>query len=476
MNTRRVAERTLSFIPSFVVAGLGILAGLILLVIAGAETRWLIYISGALLFSTCLLLVRDRQRFLWGVFVLSLQFNVSLRLLYGHAGSGGIALQAVFLAGLLLAIYCLFTRNGYNDGPLIWGGPLGFPIAVLFLSYILSLSITSERFLGFSYLLTQLQYYFIYWLVLNFVRTEIQLNRIIRLLLLVLAIQSIIYYIQNFLGITFTLTGEVLQSGELPRPGGTVSTNPSGFASFILPPIFLAAACFVSLNKTQKRRWHISILIGLAIGALILTLTRAAWGSFILGLGCFVILGYRRGVLSFRDLLMIGGFVSLAAIAAAPMIAARLEGAPLESSYNERSALWQMAINVIEAHPIAGVGPGAYGLKYTAYLTPELAGKWQSIVHNHYLLRTAENGIPGGIAFVLLLVAAFRYAVKLTCSGAPTIRAVALAASAGLLALSFEMFWDIWLGFSYNAMLWFILGLLGAAGRIEQRSKHKVPP
>jgi O-antigen ligase len=186
-------------------------------------------------------------------------------------------------------------------------------------------------------------------------------------------------------------------------------------------------------------------------------------------LGCFVILGYRRRVLSYRDLLLIVAFISLAAITAAPMIAARLQGAPLENSYNERSALWQMAINVIEAHPITGVGPGAYGQTYKAYLTPELAGKWQSLVHNHYLLRTAENGIPGGVAFVLLLVTAFRYAVKLTHSGAPTIRAIALAGSAGLLALSFEMFWDIWSGFSYNAMLWFILGLLGAAGTIDQR-------
>jgi O-antigen ligase len=90
-------------------------------------------------------------------------------------------------------------------------------------------------------------------------------------------------------------------------------------------------------------------------------------------------------------------------------------------------------------------------------------------------LRTAENGIPGGIAFVLLLVAAFRYAVKLTHSDLPSVRAIALAASAGISALAFEMYWDIWVGFTYNALLWFIFGLLCAAGTIDEHSKHKSP-
>jgi O-antigen ligase len=409
------------------------------------------------------------------MFILGLQFDVSLRLLYGHAGSAGIAMHFPFLAGLVLAIYSLFSRNGYDTGTLRWGGALGFPVAILFSCYLLPLLASTERFLGFSYLLTQLQYYFIFWLPLNFVRTEIQLDRIIRLLLLILALQSLIYYIQSLLGITFTLTGEVLPEGELPRPGGTVSTNPSGFASFILPLVFLAIARFVSPHSASSRRWHISALIGLGIGAIALTLTRAAWGSLILGLGCFVILGYRRAVLSLREILLLGALVLLAGIAAAPMIAARLEGAPLEHSYNERAALMHMAVNVIEAKPLTGVGPGAYGQKYKAYLTPELAGKWQYIVHNHYLLRTAENGIPGGIAFVLLLVAAFRYAVKLTHSDLPSVRAIALAASAGISALAFEMYWDIWVGFTYNALLWFIFGLLCAAGTIDEHSKHKSP-
>ena len=465
----------MALISLLIVMCLGMLTGLTMLGIAGMETRWLVYISGVFLFAFSLIIAHGRLQFLWVIFVLSFQFDVAVRVLHGYAGSAGIAVYLTFLAGLLLATFLISVRDNVNDGPFRWGGPLGFPIAALFLTYLLSLLLSSERFVGFSYLLTQLQYYAIYWLALNFIRTEFQLDHIIRLLLVTLAIQSLIYYIQSALGITFTLTGEVLQEGEIPRPGGTVATNPSGYASFILPLIFVATARFLTVHSASKHRWQLGILLGMAIGTLALTLTRAAWGSFFVGVGCLVILGYRRNILSPRRLLIIGAFVLIAAIAAAPMITARLDGAPLESSYNERAALMQMAIEVIKARPLTGVGPGAYGATYKEYLTPELAEKWLNPVHNHYLLRTAENGVAGGIAFVLLLAAAFRCAVKLTCSDIPSIQVIAFAGSAGILALAFEMFWDIWQGFTYNALLWFMFGLLGAAEAIDQRLKHQTP-
>ena len=117
-------------------------------------------------------------------------------------------------------------------------------------------------------------------------------------------------------------------------------------------------------------------------------------------------LGYKRRSVSTRKALAMLGIALVVASLIAPLIIKRVERETMKSSYDERAALMQMAINVIRANPVFRVGPGAYVLSYKRYLTTELEDKWQWQVHNYYLLRTAENGIFAGIAvFVLLLVA-----------------------------------------------------------------------
>jgi len=74
----------------------------------------------------------------------------------------------------------------------------------------------------------------------------------------------------------------------------------------------------------------------------------------------------------------------------------------------------RIAVRAIEAHPLLGLGPGAYGYLYKAYLPDDLPRQWLYTVHNEYLLRAAETGIPGGVAFVVLLVAALRLAMRLS--------------------------------------------------------------
>jgi len=98
------------------------------------------------------------------------------------------------------------------------------------------------------------------WLALNIARSEVEFERVVNLLLLTLAIQSVIYFAQSKLGLSFTLEGDVITLGALPRPGGTVSTNPAGFASFIVPILFIAIARFL-----DKRRHSSGVRLGILI-------------------------------------------------------------------------------------------------------------------------------------------------------------------------------------------------------------------
>ena len=62
---------------------------------------------------------------------------------------------------------------------------------------------------------------------------------------------------------------------------------------------------------------------------------------------------------------------------------------------------------------------------------------------------------------------------RLTRSRLALTRALGLGAGAGITALCFEMYWDTWQAFAYNAMLWLILGLLVAALRIEPSANNE---
>jgi putative inorganic carbon (hco3(-)) transporter len=448
---------------------IGSLFGLALLLLTDMEARWLVYMAGGLLLLAAFFTAADQENFLWGLLIFSLQFDVSIRFMYGHAGSDGFVFPLPVIVALGFLVFAAFSGKMRHWKPLSWGGPLAWPIAAMLVTMLAATAMSAERFLGMSALLVQVELYLIFWLVLNGVKTEQRFRQVITYLLVSLAIQSAIYYLQSALGITFSLTGSSREAGELPRPGGTVATGPHGFANFMLPLLFVGVSLILgSYRLPNARRWHIWTVSGMGLVALVLTLTRAAWGAFAIGVLWIAFSGYRLRTVAFRKLVILAASVAVIAVAASPLIVARLEGAPFDKSYNERKALMEMAVEVIKQHPVFGVGPGAYAATYKQYLSGELAQRWQSTVHNHYLLRTAEAGFLGGVAFFSLLVAAFAHTVKLSRSARPAFRSFGMAAGAIVLASCFEMYWDMWTPFTTHSIFWVILALTVAAERMNR--------
>jgi len=451
---------------------LGVLAGVVALQTAALDLRWVVIPLAGLFGGLFVMMLPDKERLLTASFFLSLQANLSLRVLHGHAGSPGLVFPLTVVIGIALTAIQLWRGDFRHDRRWSWGGPMVVPIAAYFVTILLSLLTTSERFVGLCQLLVECQVYFVFLVALNYIRDEDDLGRVIRLLLITLAMQSLVYYVQSALGISFTLTGRIIDQGEIARPGGTVSTVPAEFASFIIPILTIAIALFMCRGRAINRSFVLGTVL-LGAGAIALTYTRAAWCATVIG-GLWVLL-----VGNSRRLLRPGAFGyalaagAVAAVVAVPLVSQRLAQSPLDESYDERRVLMQMATHVIAAEPITGVGPGAYGHTYKRYLPPELDDAWMFVVHNNYLRRTAENGIPGGAAFVFLLFSGIRLATRLTRSRLALTRALGLGAGAGITALCFEMYWDTWQAFAYNAMLWLILGLLVAALRIEPSANNE---
>jgi O-antigen ligase len=239
------------------------------------------------------------------------------------------------------------------------------------------------------------------------------------------------------------------------------------FASFLLPLLLCAMAQLLTCREKGVWIRH-SGPAAAGLAALILTFTRASWLGFGLGIAYLVIAAGRRGWLERRRLWTLLGIGLLLTVALSPKILARVSedhGVAL----NERWALVEMALRVIAGHPVTGVGAGAYPYVFRDYLTPELADKWLYVVHNVYMLRAAETGIPGLAAWLVFLVAAFRMASPDKMAH-PTAQRIALGWRAGLLALGWQMMWDVSLGPAANSLLWFLCGLTVAARRIGRAS------
>ncbi len=441
------------------------------------EVKWFVYLFGALAGGLIFVNLKDKERFLWVAFLVSFQFDVYLRFFHGYAGSPGLMFGMPFLAALVLIIWHLLPLTSSTVSNTSLGGPLILPVAALLAVSVVSALLSDEQFFGFHALLNLAQYLTIFLVVLNYIDTREKLELTIKVLLVVLTIQAIVYFIQVSLGITFTLTGEIIDAGgrssSAARPGGTVATNPAGYASFVLPLLCLAAAFFAWLPLHAGSFLRVGMPLFLGIAALVLTLTRAAWGSMVIGLAAvfWMSMNYKRLSTTKLTLICLAGVIGIAA--AIPLVMARLDDAPLSGSYDERFYLMQMAFEMIKAEPLLGVGPFAYRPSLASYLPYELWDAWRATVHNHYLLRTAETGIVGGISFVAILLTIARQAKRVSAYSDPFLSTVGIGVFGAILALAFEMFWDIFGGYSYNALMWMVFGLIGA---IELHKKQLLAP
>ncbi len=445
----------------FLAPALGLAVGLAVLALSSWDLRWIL---GITLIAIAAILGTTFLRSLASVvvtFVVTMQAEVAIRPGYGRADTGGLQ---IYGTGLLAALILVILH--YGGPPIRWRGHLHRPIVLMFVMIGLSLALTTEHFAGLDFVLSQTQLFLVYVATMSVVRSEADVRKMVTLLVATLITQAVVYYIQSGLGIGFDVIGDVWNlSDELPRPGGTVSANPAGFASYIIP-LLLVAIVQLMTGSTWKRPWTLLATV-LGLVALVLTFTRAAWAGFFIGFVYVIVFGARYTRVRPRTVAMIVVAAIVVVVALAPMIEMRLSES-VGDAYDERAGLMRIAMAVIEAHPVFGVGPGAYSHVFKEYLPPGGMDQWLYTVHNEYLLRAAETGILGGLAWIWLLLAALRQSRDLLRrSASPEMRALALAWGGGLLNLAWQMYWVPWRGFGYNALFWFMLGLTEAAAMCE---------
>lgn len=306
------------------------------------------------------------------------------------------------LAGLFLADAFLRRRSSWR----IWkGNPLSGSVALLALvvgvttvtavNPRLSLWGSYERSQG---ALTLLTYLLLLLLAADHFRTVSQAKQLLKAVALT--------------GIPLILLGLAQAAGWNPFHLVSDARSPVfatlGRANFlgaylaILAPI---TAGFALMAQQQRLRFVWFVLLVAELGVIGLTLARGAWLAAAVSLSLFALLWWgRRWSCHRRWLAWSGvGLLSLSGPLAVLWLGQQQTG-----STAARLAIWQGALKLIRERPFLGYGADSLGMIFPRVYPPELVyyqGRdfFVDRAHNLFLDWTLTAGIPGLLAFSLLL-------------------------------------------------------------------------
>lgn len=185
------------------------------------------------------------------------------------------------------------------------------------------------------------------------------------------------------------------------RMEGTLG-HPNALAAYIILMIF-PLILFAINEKNKKYKVVYSIIILLGIIDLILSWSRNAWLSLVVGFVALAII--------YNYKFLYGIFIAVLTAFTVPFMRVRLISLTSSTINGGRIKLWKAALKMIEDHPIRGVGNGNFSLNYDSYCLkyPELYAEGHNgfPTHNSYLKICSELGAIGVIVFFSTYIITF---------------------------------------------------------------------
>lgn len=281
--------------------------------------------------------------------------------------------------------------------------PLDLPILffILFASLSLIRSINIHHSVSALYRL--ISYSLVYFLVVNNLKSKVEIKKLTRSILGV-SVFVALYGLIEFFTHNFT-------------PPFSTFPNQNAFASFLLIPFSLVSGLLL-FGKRRGGAKGIILRIMIVIFLLAIITTRSRGGFLSLAL-IVIFLGAlksRRHALIALALIMLT-FSLLPTPANSPLVRLVTIGGKDPYAYT-RISIWKSAFSIIKDHPFLGTGLGTFQDAFLGYSFPVEGvfarfGKKASFAHNEYLQLVSEMGIFVLGVFIWLLCAFFRKAKKL---------------------------------------------------------------
>jgi hypothetical protein len=351
----------------------------------------------------------------------------------------------------------------------------------LVLSGVSLLVARDQQLAGFQ-LINMLKLLLLYWVVALSVENDGDLRFVVTGILLSLLLQAALGIFQGATGHALGL--EVLgEEAAVPQQhlGGTLANrvqgtllHPNSYAMYLTTVIPFALALLVCRVGTYLKALA---ALGLSLGvlALVYSLSRSAWLSFLAIICLTLMLAVRRKRMSMQTVALVGGvscLVSLIVILfGSDMILSRLTTSDQGSALS-RIALAQTALAIIRGHPWLGVGLNNYTIVLPQY-SPIIFASWPMTVHNAYLLIMAETGVIGLAGFLTLLAALLFQSLQLSSRASGDLSwAAGVGVLCAFMAMALHSMVDYALlgNILLTTQFWFLAGLASA---LSQRSSHQ---
>lgn len=299
--------------------------------------------------------------------------------------------------------------------------PLGNSITFLIICHVLWIgvtTITSENpMVSFKFLLAKIWYvipfYFAFFL---FIKSRKHINTMLTTLLGFVAFGALYVMLRHFsMGMTFDTIEKAVQP---------IFRNHVNYACLLTITIpYLWFISWVNRKNTLLRLFIFGLNIFLLM-AIYFSFTRAAILSVVIGLGAFVVLRMKLTRVAFILALLAGLFFVNYMIQSnrfmdyAPnfektishrefdnLLEATAKGEDISTM--ERVYRWIAGVRMIAERPLVGYGPNNFYPYYkhvtiTSFETYVSDNPEKSGIHCYYLMIPTEQGIPGGIIFILL--------------------------------------------------------------------------
>lgn len=188
-----------------------------------------------------------------------------------------------------------------------------------------------------------------------------------------------------------------------------IFTQPNQLGTFAATGTLIGVGLFFHV-RSWRLRWLVAGATGIALVALLLSLSRGAWIGFCVGavVLLFKLPQARRALaVAFVPLvilaLAIGSFAPTSP--QVEIVGERLKSITGERNpYDDRPAIWAEAVREIQVDPITGQGPGSFPVASTR-ATSESRTTFADHAHNLLLTWSAEDGLVASAIAVLLAVA-----------------------------------------------------------------------
>ena len=265
----------------------------------------------------------------------------------------------------------------------------------------------------------------------------------------------------------------------LPRADRGFSSNQVGGTLAFLVPLQAAVWLYAPRKTFRRVLWRFLMGATLAVTAsvLLLTLSRTAIASVTISLWGLFLLSGREATRTSKIALAIALILATLIVISLGMTFVDDKGWNDSLSLDGRIEIWHRAWRVLVDHPLTGIGfdnlPAIVHVRYPMFLISPQTDFAHA--HNLFLQVALDLGIPGGIAFVaLLLNVAYLLVLSYRGSEQALYKATALGLLLGLVAhILFGVLDAIALGQKPGILLWLYIGLadvLHATVSTEQKA------